>query len=88
MAKISSYINGNPSLSDKILGTSVSGPPTNSTENFTLQSVLNLFIPKLTTTQINAIVSPVEGSLVYNITLQVLCFRDSTTWRKVTYTTM
>ena len=62
MAKISSYINGSPSLSDKILGTSVIGLPANATENFTLQSILDLFIPKLTTAQINAIVSPIEGS--------------------------
>lgn len=88
MAKISTYINGSPSLSDKVIGTSVSGPPTNATENFTFQSILDLFIPKLTTIQINAIVSPVEGSLVYNTTLQVLCFRAASEWRKVTYTVM
>jgi len=88
MAKISTYTNGSPQLSDKVLGTNIAGPPNDNTENFTLQSILNLFIPKLTTTQINAIVSPAEGSVVYNTTLQVLCFRDSTGWRKVTHTTM
>ncbi len=44
--------------------------------------------PRMTTTEINAIVSPTAGLIVYNTTLQVVCFRDSTGWRKVTHTNM
>jgi hypothetical protein len=45
-------------------------------------------LPRMTTTQINAIVAPANGLLVYNITLLVPCFYDGAGWRKVTHTTM
>jgi hypothetical protein len=44
--------------------------------------------PRMTTTQINAISSPAVGLVVYNTTLDVLCYRDSVGWKKVTSTIM
>ena len=44
--------------------------------------------PRMTTTEINAIVSPAEGLVVYNLTLNVLCFYDGTGWKKFTHSTM
>ena len=44
--------------------------------------------PRMTTTQINAIVSPANGLEVYNTTLACPCFYDGTGWRKVSHTTM
>jgi len=45
-------------------------------------------MPRMTTTQINAIASPANGLEVYNTTLACPCFYDGTTWRKVSHTTM
>lgn len=44
--------------------------------------------PRMTTTEINAIVSPAEGLVVYNLTLNVLCFYDGTGWKKFTHSNM
>lgn len=49
MAKISTYDEGStPQLGDKLLGTSLAGPPSNNTNNFVLQAILNLFQPEIT----------------------------------------
>ena len=37
-----------------------------------------------TTTEINAIASPVEGEQYYNTTLHTICFYNGTTWQRVT----
>jgi hypothetical protein len=47
-----------------------------------------LGLPQMTTAQINAIVSPKAGLIVYNTTLAVQCFYDGSGWRKVTHTNM
>jgi hypothetical protein len=48
-------------------------------------SVVNGFpITQLTTTQINAISSPTEGSLVYDITLHVMKFYNGSVWKTIT----
>jgi len=44
--------------------------------------------PRMTTTEINAIVSPAAGLVVYNTTLTVLCFYDGTAWKKVSHSAM
>lgn len=41
-----------------------------------------------TTTEINAIASPVEGEQYYNTTLHTICFYNGTNWQKVTSTNM
>ncbi|PQJ21298.1 hypothetical protein [Nonlabens tegetincola] len=41
-------------------------------------------IPTLTTTEINSISNPNEGSIVYNTTDQSLYLRNATTWKKLT----
>ncbi len=44
--------------------------------------------PLMTTTQINAIASPTNGMLVYNTTLNVYCFYDTVSWKKISHTAM
>ena len=44
--------------------------------------------PRMTTTQVNAISSPATGLVVYNTTLNQICFYNGTAWRKVTDTAM
>ena len=51
----------------------------------TTQGVL---VPRMTTTQINAIGSPANGLIAYNTTLAVLCFYDGTGWKKVSHSNM
>ena len=47
-----------------------------------------LLLPRMTTTQVNAISSPATGLMVYNTTLDCPVFRDSTGWRKISHTNM
>jgi hypothetical protein len=47
-----------------------------------------LLLPRMTTTEINAIASPAAGLTVYNTTLALICFYNGTAWQKVTATTM
>jgi hypothetical protein len=44
--------------------------------------------PRMTTTQINAIVSPAKGLEVFNTTLNKKCFYDGTSWQQVTTSAM
>jgi hypothetical protein len=49
MGIISEYpIDATPQLADKAIGTSLTGPPDNTTVNFTFQSILDLFLPEIT----------------------------------------
>jgi hypothetical protein len=43
-----------------------------------------LLLPRMTTTQINAIASPAAGLTVYNTTLALICFYNGTAWQRVT----
>ena len=47
-----------------------------------------VLLPRMTTTQINAISSPATGLMAYNTTLNQICFHNGTAWRKVTDTAM
>jgi len=40
-------------------------------------------LPRLTTTQINAISSPAQGLMAYNTTLNTICFYNGSSWQKV-----
>lgn len=44
--------------------------------------------PRMTTAEINAIVMPAPGLVVYNTTIQHLCFYNNTSWQKVSHTNM
>jgi|GEM_PF-5926486 len=44
--------------------------------------------PRMTTANINAIVSPATGLMAYNTDLNTLCFYNGTSWQKVTSTSM
>ena len=48
----------------------------------------SLRLQNLTTTEINAIASPQAGDVVYNTTLNQICFYNGTAWQKVTSATM
>jgi hypothetical protein len=45
-------------------------------------------LPRLTTTQINAISSPTQGLMAYNTTLNTICFYNGSSWQKVSHTNM
>ena len=45
-------------------------------------------LPRLTTTEINAISLPNTGLTVYNTTLNTLCFYNGSSWQKVSHTNM
>ena len=47
-----------------------------------------LLLPRMTTTQINAIATPAAGLTVYNTTLALICFYNGTAWQRVTATAM
>ena len=45
-------------------------------------------LPRLTTTEINAISSPAQGLMAYNTTLNTICFYNGSSWQKVSHTSM
>ena len=49
-----------------------------------------VLFPRMTTAQINDIASPADGLTVYNTTLKVICFYDSSAavWKKVSHSNM
>ena len=47
-----------------------------------------VLLPRMTTTQVNAISSPENGLTVYNTTLNTLCFYNGSSWQKVTSANM
>tara|TARA_R110002012_G_scaffold320300_1_gene543191 strand:+ start:21 stop:725 length:705 start_codon:yes stop_codon:yes gene_type:complete len=47
-----------------------------------------VLLPRMTTTQVNAISAPNNGLTVYNTTLNTLCFYNGTSWQKVTSANM
>ena len=47
-----------------------------------------VLLPRMTTTQVNAISSPENGLTVYNTTLNTLCFYNGSSWQKVTTANM
>lgn len=63
------------------------GLPTTYLEPEIVSNATELGFTQLTTTEINAL-TPTEGLTVYNTTLQVLCFYDGTSWKKVTHSNM
>ncbi len=82
---------GNSSTTDTaIYGRLLSGTTTPiASAQVQIDSTTRGFLPpRMTTTQINAISSPAVGLVVYNTTLDVLCYRDSVGWKKVTSTIM
>lgn len=47
-----------------------------------------VLLPTMTTAEINAIVSPALGLVVYNTTLDCLCWKNSVRWVKVSHSNM
>jgi hypothetical protein len=47
-----------------------------------------VLLPRLTTTQVNAIAAPATGLTVFNTTLGELCYFNGSAWRKVTSSAM
>jgi len=83
-----------PNMLTVIGNTSIGSSEALSTENsasvlFSVNSITQGFLmPRMTTTQINAISSPATGLEVYNTTLAQPCFYDGTGWRRVSHTNM
>jgi hypothetical protein len=48
-----------------------------------IPSLTGIAVPRLTTVQIAAIASPVEGLLVYDLTLHVMKFWNGTSWKTI-----
>ena len=53
-----------------------------------ISTTQGFLMPRMTTTQINAIASPATGLEVFNTTLNCTCFYNGTSWRQVTHTAM
>lgn len=53
-----------------------------------LSTTMGFLSPRMTTTQINAIVNPANGLQCYNTTLNTICFYNGTSWQRVTSTGM
>jgi hypothetical protein len=67
----------------------IAAPSNNPSALFALHSATQGFLPpRMTTTQINAIVNPANGLVVYNTTLNKLCVRENSAWKQVTTTAM
>jgi hypothetical protein len=47
-----------------------------------------LLLPRMTTTEINAIASPAAGLMVYNTTINHPCFYNGTAWQRVSHSPM
>ena len=45
-------------------------------------------MPRLTTTEINAISSPATGLAVYNTSINTICFYNGTSWQKISHANM
>lgn len=67
MAKISTYEkDSTPQLADKVIGTSIAGPPDNTTVNFTFQSILGLFLPEITLQQVTTAGNVTDNDILVN----------------------
>ena len=79
MAKISTYDNASPvSLTDKVIGTSVGGSPSDATKNFLLSDILALF--NLNTNTLSTILA--NGNTVTNdivLTGDITCTNSTVT---------
>ena len=73
-------------FSDKV-GIGTTSPSTNAFLDVT-STTKGVLLPRMTTTQVNAISSPENGLTVYNTTLNTLCFYNGTSWQKVTSANM
>lgn len=63
-------------------------PNSNAILDLTNSNNRGLILPKLTTTQINAILTPISGLTVYNTTLNLICFYNGSSWQRITSATM
>lgn len=60
----------------------------NSNSMLELVSTTRGFLPpRMTTAQVNAIVTPTAGLIVYNTTLNLICFHNGTSWLRIPTTT-
>ena len=71
-----------PAVNGKVaIGTNT--PATSAILDLT-STTMGLLPPRMTTTQINAIASPVAGLIAYNNEINMLCFYNGTAWQKIT----
>jgi len=63
--------------------TEIINKPVEEELSIAIPSLQGIAIPKLTTVQITTITSPIEGLMVYDITLKVMKFWNGTTWKTI-----
>lgn len=59
-----------------------------SQELFRINGNQTVTYTSLTTAQINALPSPVQGTVAYNSTIGALCFYDGTSWKRLSHSAM
>lgn len=77
---IGSYVNGASVISDASGGVIAKE---NSAQLEVKSTKRGFLLPRMTTTQINAITSPANGLQVYNTDLNTICFFNGTAWQRV-----
>ena len=60
----------------------------NTTAAVKFENGKGVVLPNKTTTEINAISSPDKGAMVYNTTLNTICFYNGSVWQKVSHANM
>ena len=81
-------VQGSSSYFQYNLAIGKSSPAANSSVLDLTSTTKGFLPPRMTTAQVNAIVTPANGLQVYNTDLAQPCFYDGTGWRKVTHTNM
>jgi hypothetical protein len=87
------YFNGSTTVDDNFfvtngnVGVGTASPNASSLLDVS-STTKGVLLPRMTTTQVNAISSPANGLTVYNTTLNTLCFYNGTSWQKVTSANM
>jgi len=71
-------------LSAQVLIDTVNSVPAPSAMLDVKSTIKGVLVPRMTTNQMNAISSPTEGLLVYNITMKSLYWYNGSTWKQFT----
>jgi hypothetical protein len=81
--------NGNSFFNGGNIGIGTTSPNASSILDIT-STTKGVLFPRMTTGEINNITSPADGLTVYNTTLKVICFYDSSAavWKKVSHSNM
>lgn len=82
----SAFLYGNIANNNLLMGATEASHALNTTAMLELRSTTQGFMPpRMTTTQRDAIVSPVEGLMIYNLTTHRLNLYDGSAWKSVAF---